>query len=44
MLEILGLKDQTTSEKKAATIVIDIIAQLRSITNNVPDTFEDLIL
>ena len=44
MLEILGLKDQTSSEKKAATIAIDTIAQLRSITNNVPDTFEDLIV
>ena len=43
-LEILELKDQTIIEKKAATIVIDMIAQLRSVTNSIPDTFEDLIL
>jgi molecular chaperone DnaK (HSP70) len=43
LLEILSIKDiQTMCEKQASTLVIDMIAQYRSI-RNVPGTFEDLI-
>ena len=44
LLEVLSIKNQrTTSEKRASTLIIDMIAQYRTIANNVPDKFEDLI-
>lgn len=44
LLEVLSIKNhQTKSEKQATTLVIDMIAQYRSITN-VPESFEDLIV
>ena len=44
LLEVLSIKNhQTLSDKKASTLVIDIIAQFRSLTR-VPETFEDFII
>ena len=45
LLEILlGNSINSTTEKEAQTLVIDIIAQFCSITTNLPHTFEDLII